>query len=176
MLQSTHYKAWILDFFKKWVDDHTNFRFPRGGGETLPDGSSAPFHYTQSSGRLHALFRTFTCTLAFSWRPTKWHDFADVFTHLGLLWDLTNRTVDLPDEKRRKYLHKIADLLAVSKGYHRVSCKDAMSIDSTLSHVAFVIPHGHITCQTCPHSSRSTRRDMLYAARSLGHFGLRMVV
>jgi hypothetical protein len=55
MLQSTYYKAWILDFFKKWVDDHINFRFPRGGGETLPDGSSAPFHYTQSSGRLHAL-------------------------------------------------------------------------------------------------------------------------
>jgi hypothetical protein len=44
-----------LGLFKKWVDDHINFRFPLGGGETLPDGSSAPFHYMQSSGRLHAL-------------------------------------------------------------------------------------------------------------------------
>jgi hypothetical protein len=80
--------------------------------------------------------------LGVPWHPTKWYDFADVFTYLGLLWDLTNRTVDLPDQKRRKYLHKITDLLAVSKGYHRVSCKDAMSIDSTFSHVAFIIPHG----------------------------------
>jgi hypothetical protein len=170
MLQSTYYKAWILDFSRS---GSTTTQISVALVVEVKPCRTAPPHLSITRS-LQDVY-THSRILGVPWRLTKWYDFADVFTHLGLLWDLTNRTVDLPDEKRRKYLHKIADLLAVLKGYHRVSCKDAMSIDSTLSHVAFVIPYGRITCQTCPHSSRSTRRDMLYAARSLGHFGPRMV-
>lgn len=30
---------------QKWVDDHSNFRFPSGGGVSLPDGSITPYQY-----------------------------------------------------------------------------------------------------------------------------------
>jgi hypothetical protein len=65
-----------------------------------------------------------------------------VFIYLGFLWDLIQRSVALPDDKRQKYLRKlssISDLLNQGKG---ISYKDAMSLNGTLSHVAFVIPHG----------------------------------
>jgi hypothetical protein len=62
---------------------------------------------------------------------------------LGFLWDLTQRSVALPDEKHTKYWIKLMALLdSLNKG-KGISLKDAMSINGTLSHIAFVIPHGH---------------------------------
>jgi hypothetical protein len=125
---------------KKWVDDHTFFRFAISGGLLLPDGSLSPFAYKHGLLKILSLSKP----LGVPWHPKKCCDFAFIFVYLGFLWDLTQRSVALPDKKRTKYQIKLTALLdSLNKG-KGISLKDAMSINSTLSHVAFVIPHGHV--------------------------------
>lgn len=127
---------------KKWVDDHSIFRYPCGGGKTLPDGSVTPYEYL--FGLIHIYDKS--RPLGVPWHPVKWTDFAFAFTYLGFLWNLTDRSVTLPESKRLKYLAKVSDALRVlnttSGRPGRMSYLDAMSINGTLSHVSFVIPHG----------------------------------
>lgn len=127
---------------KKWVDDHSIFRYPSSGGETLPDGSTAPYQYLFGLIQIYDKSRP----LGVPWHPKKWTDFAFVFIYLGFLWNLTDRSVTLPEPKRMKYLGKVSDLLLAlrtSSGRPgKMSCADAMSINGTLSHISFVIPHG----------------------------------
>lgn len=120
------------------MDDHTLFRFAVGGGLILPDGSVSPFLYKHGLVDIYAESKP----LGVPWHPLKWRDFATLFIYLGLLWDLVSHTVTLPNEKREKYLHKLADVLSRLASGGRVSLKEAMSINGTLSHVTFVIPRG----------------------------------
>jgi hypothetical protein len=123
---------------KKWVDDHLFFRYATGGGTLLADGSFMPFSYAHGLVDIYGK----SSPLGVPWHPKKWNDFAFIFTYLGFLWDLLLHTVTLTDEKRLKYKNKliiILDNLACGK---RMSCKDAMSINGTLSHISFVIPYG----------------------------------
>lgn len=122
---------------KKWVDDHTFFRFAISGGLLLPDGSLSPFAYKHGLVEIYAHSKP----LGIPWHPKKCRDFAFIFIYLGFLWDLIQRSVALPDEKRVKYRNKLTSLLnSLNKGIG-ISYKDAMSLNGTLSHVAFVIPH-----------------------------------
>jgi hypothetical protein len=123
---------------KKWVDDHTFFRFATSGGLLLPDGSLSPFIYK------HGLLEIYTLSkpLRVPWHPKKCRDFASIFVYLGFLWDLVQRSVTLPDKKRIKYRNKLASLLDVLNSRKSISYKDAMSLNGTLSHVTFVIPQG----------------------------------
>jgi hypothetical protein len=88
---------------KKWVDDHSIFRFPIGGGYLLPDGSTAPFLFAFG---LIDIFEK-SLPLGIPWHPKKCIDFAYIFTYLGFLWDLVSRSVSLPEAKRLKYLAKV---------------------------------------------------------------------
>jgi hypothetical protein len=123
---------------KKWVDDHTFFRFPCGGGKILADGSRSPFIFC------HGLWDIYNEShpLGIPWHPIKWKDFAAIFIYLGFLWNLTNHTVELPDAKRLKYLEKVSLILESLNRGGRLTLKDTMSINGTLSHISFVIPHG----------------------------------
>jgi hypothetical protein len=78
------------------------------------------------------------------WHPKKWCNFTSIFIYLGLLWDIVRHTVTLPDEKQKKYQDKLFTLLDVLWGGRRMSCKDAMSINGTLSHVSFIIPQSFL--------------------------------
>jgi hypothetical protein len=69
-------------------------------------------------------------------------DFAFIFVYLGFLWDLVLHTVTLPDTKWMKYHNKLFTLLDTLASGKRISCKDTMSINRTLSHIVFIIPHG----------------------------------
>jgi hypothetical protein len=114
---------------KKWVDDHTFFRFAI---------SMSPFMYKHGLTDIYVLSKP----LGVPWHPKKCRDFAFIFIYLGFLWDLVQKSVALPDEKRVKYLNKLTSVLdSLNKGLG-ISYKDAMSLNGTLSHVAFVIPHG----------------------------------
>lgn len=129
-----------MDFgpIKKWVDDHTLFWYAIGGGNTELDGSIAHFLYHHGLVDIYAASKP----LGVPWHPIKWRDFASLFIYLGLLWDLVSHTVTLPNEKREKYLHKLADVLSRLASGERISLKEAMSMNGTLSHVTFVIPRG----------------------------------
>jgi hypothetical protein len=123
---------------KKWVDDHAMFRFPVAGGVLGPDGTFSSYEY------LFDLLSVFDATrpLGIPWHPEKCSDFNTVFTYLGFLWDLVARSVSLPDAKHLKYLAKLEAILVSLSKSPFMSHKDALSIHGTLSHVAFVIPHG----------------------------------
>ncbi|GBE86646.1 hypothetical protein SCP_0905260 [Sparassis crispa] len=117
---------------RKWVDDLINFRFP-----IRTDPASGAHEYAYS---LPDIFRI-TDPLGVPWHQTKWSDYATRATYSGFLWDLAARKVSLPPEKRDKYLAKLTTFIAaIEKG--RVSQRDAMSINGTLSHITFVYPHG----------------------------------
>lgn len=129
-----------LDFgpIKKWVDDHTLFRYAYSGGTISPDGSISPFLYHYGLRDIYNASRP----LGVPWHPLKWCDYATLFIYLGLLWDLTSHTVSLPNEKHKKYLHKIADVLSHLASEKCISLKEAMSMNGTLSHVMFIILRG----------------------------------
>jgi hypothetical protein len=123
---------------KKWVDDHSIFRFPVGGGYTCPDGSLTPYLFAFGLTDIYEKSRP----LGIPWHPKKCIDFALFFTYLGFLWDLTARTVALSEAKRLKYLAKLTNIIEAVGGGASLSHKDALSINGTLSHITFVIPHG----------------------------------
>ena len=123
---------------KKWVDDHLIFRIATSGGLNLPDGSMSPFKYPYSLNDIINL----TAPLGVPWHTTKRQDFTFNVLYLGFLWDIPHKSVTLPDAKQQKYLAKIAGLLARLSSAQRISFTEAMSINGTLSHITFVIPHG----------------------------------
>jgi hypothetical protein len=123
---------------KKWVDDHSIFRFPVGGGYLCPDGSLSPYLFLFGLADIYDKSRP----LGIPWHPKKCFDFALIFIYLGFLWDLTARSVALPEVKRLKYLAKLEKILAAIKSGRPLTHKEALSINGTLSHVTFVIPHG----------------------------------
>ena len=64
-------------------------------------------------------------------------------TYLGFLWDLTKKTVSLPQTKRLKYLARIEEALQAADNLGgRMTFKTAAKLNGTLSHITFVYPHG----------------------------------
>ncbi|THH20436.1 hypothetical protein EUX98_g8586 [Antrodiella citrinella] len=117
---------------KKWVDDLINFRSPLG-----VDPVSDAYVYAYG---LTDIFRV-TAPLGVPWHPKKITDYSHEVVYLGFLWNLQTRTVSLPDTKREKYTGKLMKVLD-GMPERRVSQKDLMSINGTLSHITFVYPHG----------------------------------
>jgi hypothetical protein len=111
----------------KWVDDFVCVRVPIG--QNL-DGSFI-FSFDLSS------IRQMTDPLGVPWHPSKGSDFGATVIYVGFLWDLGDHTVSLPEPKCLKYQMKLTSFLARLQ----VSLKDAMSLNGTLSHITFVLPH-----------------------------------
>jgi len=146
---------------KKWVDDHAMFRFPVAGGVLGPDGSISSYEY------LFDLLSIFDATrpLGIPWHPDKCTDFNTIFTYLGFLWDLVERSVSLPEAKRLKYLAKLDSILSSLSKSPFLSFKDVLSIHSTLSHVAFVIPHGRAFLSNLSRFTSLFPREARFARR-----------
>ena len=53
------------------------------------------------------------------------------------------KLVSLPEEKWLKYFAKVSNALEALEGGKKISCKAAISLSGTLSHIAFVYPHSH---------------------------------
>ena len=65
-------------------------------------------------------------------------DFVTKFLYIGFLWDLSAKTVELPEKKKRKYTDHIASWTLGS--LHTV--KEAEKIIGTLNHICLAIPEG----------------------------------
>ena len=89
--------AYFKDPNAKWVDDLTQFRTPVGGHD------AATWRYAFGIADIFAA----TEPLGVPWKLGKCFDFAFLLIYLGFLWDLANRTVGLPEEKRIRYLAKV---------------------------------------------------------------------
>lgn len=64
--------------------------------------------------------------------------------YVGFLWNLRERTVGLPEEKKSKYLAKIDDFLAAVDSSPTRSCrlKPLQSVAGSLRHCTFVVRAG----------------------------------
>jgi len=99
--------------------------------DNLEEPSYTP-SYPYSLDTIHAL-ATF---LGLPWKHSKTRPFNNTFKYLGFLWDLANKTVQIPEEKKRRYLEKLAPWI---EGAKFTKC-DAESLLGTLVHCALAIP------------------------------------
>lgn len=76
--------------------------------------------------------------LGWPWAPKKHFPFSSAFMYTGFLWDLSAKTVVLPDPKCTRYSLKLAPWV---KGA-LLSRSDCDSIIGTLNHCALVIRDG----------------------------------
>jgi hypothetical protein len=83
-------------------------------------------------------------TLGWPWskKPGKCIPFTFTFKYVGFEWDLTQKTVCLPDSKRQKFLAKLAPWVQNGK----VSAKECQSLVGSLNHCSVVVfsSHAHL--------------------------------
>lgn len=109
----------------KWCDDMAVFRSPASGSRR---------HYLYDRTSALALIES----LGIPWHPDKGQDFATSFIYVGLLWDLEAKQVSLPEPKRQKFLARVSTFLSTLP----CSLEEAMKIQGSLCHIAFVYPLG----------------------------------
>jgi hypothetical protein len=117
-----------------WVDDFLFFAFPTNSDLfTSQDESWTPiFSYS-----LKSIF-LITSLLGWPWKDSKTRPFAPFFTYLGFLWDLIKKTVQIPIEKKSRYLMKLKPWISGNKFTQR----EAQSLLGTLVHCSLAIPDG----------------------------------
>jgi hypothetical protein len=112
---------------KNWVDDFAFFRFPISSDSGL-------FLFSYSLSDIYAL----ADLLGWPWKHSKTRPFDTIFKYLGFIWDLSKKTVQIPDPKKQRYLAKLEPWTAGKK----FSRKDAESILGTLVHCSLAVPDG----------------------------------
>ena len=111
---------------KNWVDDFVFFRIP----VTLYPTPTFSYSLTH----IYALAKR----LGWPWKESKTKPFAKQFKYLGFIWDLSTRTVQIPGQKKLRYLEKLEPWRADQK----FSKKEAESVLGTLVHCSLAIPDG----------------------------------
>ena len=111
---------------KNWVDDFVFFRFPIS---LYPEPT-----FTYSLTDIYALANR----LGWPWKESKTRPFSLEFKYLGFVWDLTHKTVQIPDQKKLRYLEKLEPWNKDRKFIK----KDAESILGTLVHCSLAVPEG----------------------------------
>lgn len=118
----------------KYEDDLSCFRIPSRDGPFKENGFRYDYDRSTMLKRISGL--------DIPWHPEKGDDhFSFLTIFLGLLWDLINRTVSLPEPKRLKFLNRVDTFLAL---YHNKGChlKDIEKLHGSLCYIAFVYPEG----------------------------------
>jgi hypothetical protein len=85
-----------------WVDDFLFFIFPTNTNFSDDDENWEPiFPYS-----LDTIF-TISTELGWPWKALKTRPFNSSFRYLGFHWDLKNKTIQIPEEKKKRYLTKL---------------------------------------------------------------------
>ena len=111
---------------KNWVDDFVFFRIPI---TPLPFPS---FSYSLTD--IYALAKR----LGWPWKESKTRPFAKEFKYLGFLWNLSTKTVQIPEQKKLRYLEKLEPWQTNRK----FSKKEVESVLGTLVHCSLAVPDG----------------------------------
>ena len=112
---------------KNWVDDFVFFRYPLS-----LDSNSPVFSYSLTD------IYDLATRLGWPWKLSKTRPFATTFKYLGFIWDLSHKTVQIPDDKKQRYISKLEPWVPGQK----FSRKDAESILGTLVHCSLALPNG----------------------------------
>ncbi|GAA5972538.1 hypothetical protein JCM21900_000655 [Sporobolomyces salmonicolor] len=107
--------------FRSWVDDIVVF---------IQRGRLSSFQATQ-------LLDEFYDSLGFPLAPDKCQVWSSVVRFLGLDWDLKQKIVSLPEEKRVKAIVKITEFLTADW----CTEQNIEGLAGYLSHISFAIPH-----------------------------------
>jgi hypothetical protein len=115
-----------------WVDDFLFFAFPTNSlsYSPNPDIWVPSFPYS-----LESIF-AFTSPLGWPWKSSKTRPFAPKFKYLGFIWDLIEKTVQIPEDKKLRYLSKLEPWSPGQKFTQR----EAQSLLGTLVHCSLAIP------------------------------------
>ena len=111
---------------KNWVDDFVFFRFPI---TLLPNPA---FSYSLTD------IYTLAKRLGWPWKESKTRPFSSEFKYLGFLWDLSTKTVQIPEQKKLRYLEKLEPW----RSDRKFSRKDTESVLGTLVHCSLALPDG----------------------------------
>jgi hypothetical protein len=116
-----------VDAIVKWADDFTFWRIP------IIASDEGPWTYRYDE----SLIWRIGDDLGWPWskKPGKCIPFAVVFQYVGFLWDLVEKSVALPDAKRKKFLAKLSTWLAGTT----VSFEECLSVIGSLNHCSVVI-------------------------------------
>ena len=118
----------------KYEDDLKVFRMPSTSGSYHQDG------FTYDYDRAAALLRI--APLQVPWHAEKGDaDFVFITNFIGYRWDIPNKRVSLPEEKRLKFFNRVRVFMDRFKG-HPCSLLDVEKIHGSLCHVAFVYAQG----------------------------------
>ena len=113
-----------------WVDDFLFFAFPTNSATYASQDWTPSFPYS-----LDSIF-AFTSPLGWPWKDSKTRPFAPFFKYLGFIWDLVAKTVQLPEDKKSRYLLKLEPWLPGRKFTQR----EAQSLLGTLVHCSLAMP------------------------------------
>lgn len=116
-----------------WVDDFLFFRLPINLDFINDDVHWQPLF----SYNLDTIF-SITLDLGWPWKDSKTRPFSTTFRYLGFHWDLSRKTVEIPDEKKERYSLKLGCWISGKKFTRR----DIESILGTLSHCSLALPIG----------------------------------
>jgi hypothetical protein len=112
---------------KNWVDDFVFFRFP-----LLLPPDPPTFSYSLTD------IYNVADRLGWPWKESKTRPFAPDFKYLGFIWDLSSKTVQVPEAKKLRYLSKLEPWVSGRK----FSRRDAESVLGTLVHCSLALPEG----------------------------------
>lgn len=115
----------------KWSDDIYNFNYPSSGSGTEDD----PYVYPYDENDV--LMAVAATGMPFHPFTKKGQPFDTTFDYVGMVWDLSAKTVGVREEKRRKFLFRAEVFLdAAANGV--VTEEECMKIHGSLCHLAFV--------------------------------------
>ena len=77
-----------------------------------------------------------TMELGWPWKASKTRPFSTFFRYFGFHWNLQNKTVEIPEEKKKCYLTKLEPWIQGKKFTQR----DTESVLGTLVHCSLVLP------------------------------------
>lgn len=118
----------------KYEDDLKIFRYPSQDGSFLHDGFRYDYDRDEALSRISSLH--------VPWHKDKGDpDFLYITNFIGFRWDLPNRRVSLPEEKRLKFHNRVRIFLECFTG-HPCFLLDIQKIHGSLCHVAFVYTLG----------------------------------
>jgi len=137
MIANAMVDIWIAEGVKpvlKYEDDLNILRYP------IPDGTFIDGQYRYAYDRDEILHRI--APLRVPWHPEKGDPyFSSTTTFIGMLWDLDNRRVSLPEQKRKKFLRRVSDFI---HNFQRGQCqlRDVERIHGSLCYISFIYRAG----------------------------------
>jgi hypothetical protein len=117
----------IRDFLK-WVDDFIFFRQPS------PPSRSGPWTYTFDESLIFSIAKE----LGWPWSIKKHLPFAHSFPYIGFIWDLDNKTVEIPVAKCLKFIARLEPWVTGNS----VSKHECDRIIGSLNHCTNVLKDG----------------------------------